>query len=64
MALGVSKILVRVESSSIQQIFTFFSRHLLDSSHKILLLHIGRRRFLLASFFFSFFALFFLVTAA
>src|ERR1700730_4420634 len=59
MALGVSKILVRVESSSIQQIFTFLSRHLLDSSHEILLLRIGRRRFLLVSFFF-FFALFFL----
>src|SRR3984893_5838697 len=60
MALGTSKILVRVESSSIQQVFTFLSRHLLDSSHEILLLRIGRTRCLLASFFFFFFALFFL----
>ena len=42
MALGISKILVEVESHSIQQIITILHRQLLDHSHEILLT-IGRR---------------------
>jgi len=36
MALGVSKILVKVESHSIQQIIAILHRQLLDCSHEIL----------------------------
>jgi len=55
MALGISKILVKVESHSIQQIIMILHRQLLDCSHEILLA-IGRRGIrLLASFFFFFF---------
>jgi len=42
MALGISKILVEVESHSIQQIIAILHRQLLDRSHKIFLA-IGRR---------------------
>jgi hypothetical protein len=49
---GVSKILVRVKSHRIQQIFSFINRQLLDSSHNVLLC-IGRRHiFLLILLFF------------